>query len=145
MSPLLELGTQRPLETADLYPVPQYVRCAAVTARFETAWASEIKTHPQNPSLYRALKAIYLPQFLLATFYKFLSDSLSLASPQLMSALIAFVGQSQTSSPAPEPWIGIVLAISMFISASLQTILTNAFQDITRMSLCTNNSSFALA
>jgi hypothetical protein len=139
MTPLMDLGVQRPLEFEDMHHVPSFVRSKQAASAFESAWSDELDAIksappgadgvPQTPSIYRSLKSIYLGRFLWASLSKLVADVLSLVSPQFMSLLIVFIQQSRGASP-PDIGVGIALAAAMFLSAFFQAVTTNSYMNI---------------
>jgi hypothetical protein len=136
MQPLMNLGSERPLVYADMHPLPSFVRARTTASNFDAAWADEVKKNPTDPSLIQVFKQLFLPRFLRASVNKFLADCLSMVSPQIMSLVIAFVAASKKANP-PDIWVGIGLAFAMFVSAFLQTTLTNSFMNtVTTSGIC---------
>jgi hypothetical protein len=63
MGDLLALGSQRPLQHADMYAVLPTVRANVISSQFEEEWAKEYRANPTAPSLVTALRAIFGTEF----------------------------------------------------------------------------------
>uniref|UniRef100_A0AAQ6AM15 ATP-binding cassette, sub-family C (CFTR/MRP), member 3 n=1 Tax=Amphiprion ocellaris TaxID=80972 RepID=A0AAQ6AM15_AMPOC len=85
---------------------------------------SNQKSAPRQPSFLRALIKAFGPYFLIGSAYKLLQDIITFVNPQLLRLLIAFTKQKGVPD-----WWGYALAIAMFFTALLQTlILHHQFQ-----------------
>uniref|UniRef100_A0A4W3K5P2 ATP-binding cassette, sub-family C (CFTR/MRP), member 3 n=1 Tax=Callorhinchus milii TaxID=7868 RepID=A0A4W3K5P2_CALMI len=71
-----------------------------------------------EPSLLRALCKTFGPYFLIGSAFKLCQDLLTFVNPQLLSKLLQFV--KQKASPV---WWGYMIAVLMFFSAVLQTLI----------------------
>jgi hypothetical protein len=80
------------------------------------------KNEPAHPSIIRPLFSIFKWQFIGATVAKALSDILQNVNPLLLGALITFIEKENESV-----WKGILLAISMFITAEVRSLLLNVY------------------
>ncbi len=63
MGDLLALGSQRPLQHADMYAVLPTVRASVISRQFEEEWAKQYRTNPTAPSLVTALRAMFGTEF----------------------------------------------------------------------------------
>jgi hypothetical protein len=82
----------------------------------------EKKDEPAHPSIICRLFSIFKWQFIGATVAKALSDILQNVNPLLLGALITFIEDED------EPvWKGILLALSMFITAEARSLLLNVY------------------
>ncbi|XP_062886764.1 ATP-binding cassette sub-family C member 3 isoform X2 [Mobula hypostoma] len=76
------------------------------------------KAQQKKPSFLLALCKTFAPYFLVGSALKFFQDLLSFVNPQLLNMLISF-----TDDPEARTWWGYGIAILMFISTALQTLL----------------------
>uniref|UniRef100_H2YLY0 ABC-type glutathione-S-conjugate transporter n=1 Tax=Ciona savignyi TaxID=51511 RepID=H2YLY0_CIOSA len=74
-----------------------------------------------KPSLFKAMVRVFGPYYFLGSLLKVVSDLLTFVSPQLLSALILF-----TSNNAPV-WQGYMLAVLLFVTAILQSIVLQQY------------------
>ncbi|KAJ1932862.1 hypothetical protein EC988_009314, partial [Linderina pennispora] len=122
MTPLLELGYNKPLQLEDTWELMPEYQPDVVTDNFQRNWQAELQSG--QPSLFRATLRTYGVPYLLGGFYKLIKDLVSFLNPILLSRLIGFVGTYNT--PQAEPVEnGYFYALSMFIVATIQTM---AFQ-----------------
>ncbi|XP_064490303.1 multidrug resistance-associated protein 1-like isoform X2 [Ornithodoros turicata] len=82
---------------------------------------SSKKKNAQKPGIIRPLIMAFGPTFLLGGVLKLGHDVLQFVSPQLLRAMIAFVG---SNDPA---WKGILIALLMFASATAQSLALSAY------------------
>ncbi|XP_054604932.2 ATP-binding cassette sub-family C member 3 isoform X2 [Nothobranchius furzeri] len=79
---------------------------------------SNQKAAPHQPSFLHALIKAFGPYFLIGSAFKLLQDVITFVNPQLLRMLISFTKQEK----APY-WWGYALAILMFLTALLQTLI----------------------
>ncbi|CAK8671759.1 unnamed protein product [Clavelina lepadiformis] len=151
-SKMIMKGYKRPLVDSDLWDLNRVDKAGRVSRRFLKIWNAEKakfkkqqqeagnvpnNTHFENtdeevlieqpdekkkmPSLFKALLKSYGPFFLVSTFLKILNDVLTFVSPQLLSGMITF-----TKSDNPV-WQGYVLAVLLFVSAIVQSIILQQY------------------
>uniref|UniRef100_A0A4W3JBM4 ATP-binding cassette, sub-family C (CFTR/MRP), member 3 n=1 Tax=Callorhinchus milii TaxID=7868 RepID=A0A4W3JBM4_CALMI len=143
---LARLGYRRPLEDKDLWSLSTDDTSEVIVPRLLKEWEQEIAndetiqealTFPNaaqsaregeellsegpggpEPSLLRALCKTFGPYFLIGSAFKLCQDLLTFVNPQLLSKLLQFV--KQKASPV---WWGYMIAVLMFFSAVLQTLI----------------------
>eukprot|EP00026_Physarum_polycephalum_P000563 Phypoly_transcript_00564.p1 GENE.Phypoly_transcript_00564~~Phypoly_transcript_00564.p1 ORF type:complete len:1454 (+),score=273.03 Phypoly_transcript_00564:76-4437(+) len=109
---LVALGYTRPLKDEDIYKTSQSDRVEGNYGTLAEHWAEE-KKRPR-PYLARAVFKSFWPTLLLSGVCKLCADLLNLATPILLSHLIAFIQYSN------EPLhMGILYAAGMFATQSL--------------------------
>lgn len=72
-------------------------------------------------SIVKALVQTFGPGFLLGSVLKLVHDTLQFVSPQLLRAMIGFVGSGE---PA---WKGVFYAVLMFVTASAQSLILSSY------------------
>uniref|UniRef100_A0A4W3K651 ATP-binding cassette, sub-family C (CFTR/MRP), member 3 n=1 Tax=Callorhinchus milii TaxID=7868 RepID=A0A4W3K651_CALMI len=137
---LARLGYRRPLEDKDLWSLSTDDTSEVIVPRLLKEWEQEIANFtqpiligqpfipgtnlmnlpctPSKPSLLRALCKTFGPYFLIGSAFKLCQDLLTFVNPQLLSKLLQFV--KQKASPV---WWGYMIAVLMFFSAVLQTLI----------------------
>uniref|UniRef100_A0A4W3JNK8 ATP-binding cassette, sub-family C (CFTR/MRP), member 3 n=1 Tax=Callorhinchus milii TaxID=7868 RepID=A0A4W3JNK8_CALMI len=132
---LARLGYRRPLEDKDLWSLSTDDTSEVIVPRLLKEWEQEIANKQQQqqqdsiykapftsggrgpePSLLRALCKTFGPYFLIGSAFKLCQDLLTFVNPQLK--LLQFV--KQKASPV---WWGYMIAVLMFFSAVLQTLI----------------------
>lgn len=78
----------------------------------------ESPTDKKIASILPALCKAFGPTFLFGALLKLVQDLLTFVSPQLLSWLINFIGDTEA-----EDWKGIMYAVLLFVVASIQTLL----------------------
>uniref|UniRef100_A0A3Q1G5Y0 ATP binding cassette subfamily C member 3 n=1 Tax=Acanthochromis polyacanthus TaxID=80966 RepID=A0A3Q1G5Y0_9TELE len=134
-------GYKMPLESKDLWSLNHRDTSKVMVPKLLKEWEKEQakaksspeevevllsnqKSAPRQPSFLRALIKAFGPYFLIGSAYKLLQDIITFVNPQLLRLLIAFTKQKG----APD-WWGYTLAMAMFFTALLQTlILHHQFQ-----------------
>ncbi|XP_069563543.1 ATP-binding cassette sub-family C member 3 isoform X1 [Brachyistius frenatus] len=79
---------------------------------------SNQKAATHQPSFLRALIKAFGPYFLIGSAYKLLQDAITFVNPQLLRMLISFTKQKGVPD-----WWGYTLAVLMFFTALLQTLI----------------------
>ncbi|XP_078481138.1 multidrug resistance-associated protein 1-like [Ciona intestinalis] len=98
------------------------------TATFESSDREVLIANPSTgkkvgkPSLFKAMARAFGPYYLLGSLLKVINDLLTFVSPQLLSAMIAF-----TSAKYAPVWQGYVLAVLLFVTAILQSIVLQQY------------------
>uniref|UniRef100_A0A8C5XQM1 ATP-binding cassette sub-family C member 6 n=1 Tax=Microcebus murinus TaxID=30608 RepID=A0A8C5XQM1_MICMU len=148
VSRLIWRGYRRPLGRKDLWSLGRENTSEELVAQLEREWrrnrsaaqrhakataperregggveAAETETllpqerSPRGPLL-RAIWQVFHSTFLLGTLSLVISDVFRFAVPKLLSLFLEFIGD-----PEPPAWKGYLLAVLMFVSACLQTLL----------------------
>ena len=141
MTPMMSLGSKRPLENADMWTIPRDKSTAELVKKFNVHWKLEkIKAaqareknnstqrnkdekvpSEEMPSITRAMIKTFGWTFLRGSCIKIFNDASQFVGPIVMKALIIFV-RSQTSAD-PQPMInGYFLAVVMYVSLMLGAV-----------------------
>ena len=92
---LLQLGSERTLESTDLPPLPAHDHAAGVTAAVEREWAAELAKQQQKaqskPSLQSALYRAFAWEFWAASFHAVLEAATCVIQPVLLRFLLEWL------------------------------------------------------
>ncbi|OQR87169.1 ATP-binding Cassette (ABC) Superfamily [Thraustotheca clavata] len=114
LTPLLNLGNQRPLEFSDLYQLNKIDRANHISNAFQKYWAFELKN--EKPRLWRAMAKAFGWPFAYAGFLKLIHDSLQFVGPIVIKLIITFL-----SNPDADLRIGLLYALAIFVSGVVQS------------------------
>uniref|UniRef100_H2YLY5 Multidrug resistance-associated protein 1 n=1 Tax=Ciona savignyi TaxID=51511 RepID=H2YLY5_CIOSA len=150
-SKMIMLGYKNPLVDNDLWDLIPDDKSGRISRRFNKTWTklknvnfNTYHCHEEScdlalfislsclsnyvagrkkgkPSLFKAMVRVFGPYYFLGSLLKVVSDLLTFVSPQLLSALILF-----TSNNAPV-WQGYMLAVLLFVTAILQSIVLQQY------------------
>jgi ABC-type multidrug transport system fused ATPase/permease subunit len=120
----MKLGTQKILETSDLYPLADERTSHHLIDDLELAWSQESKL--PNPELFHALRVSYFWKWFPIGIYRFISDMGTNFSPLLLRYLIEFVQQTATPNPPPMAH-GLSYAIGLFLVQIYISVVQNHF------------------
>ncbi|KDO16768.1 hypothetical protein SPRG_15581, partial [Saprolegnia parasitica CBS 223.65] len=109
LTPLLDLGNQRPLEFGDLYQLNPSDRALRISATFQRYWDAELAK--PNPRLWWALSKAFGAPFLVAGILKLIHDSLQFVGPLVIKLIIEFL-----SDPNADVNEGLVYAAVIFVA-----------------------------
>ncbi|KAF0689985.1 Aste57867_18629 [Aphanomyces stellatus] len=109
LTPLMDLGSKKPLEFEDLYQLDTENRATHITARFEHFWGLELVK--SNPSLMWALARAFGRPFVLAGFLRVVRTTLQFTAPIVIKRTIAYL-----RDPAAPPSDGYTLVAIIFVS-----------------------------
>ncbi|KAI9812228.1 MAG: hypothetical protein M1826_002937 [Phylliscum demangeonii] len=124
MTPLMKRGYRQFLTEDDLWNLRSSDTARVTGEQFERAW--QIELEKKQPSLWIAFFRAFGAPYLGAGVFKMGSDLLTFVQPQLLRALIRFIGSYQTHEP--EPVIrGVAIALAMFVVAVTQTVLIHQY------------------
>ncbi|CAH0491864.1 unnamed protein product [Peronospora farinosa] len=118
VTPLMELGNQRPLQHDDLYLLDPVNRAREVSTKFEKAWKKQCNKPNGKPSLAWALASCFGGQLAKAGLLKLVHDSLQFVGPMLIKEIIAYL-----QNPEAQLNEGLVYAAIVFVSGVLQSFL----------------------
>jgi len=134
MQPLMSLGVTRYLTEADMWALPHGEDTERLSDEFQARWiagahASLEQGRPLCETgrmrFWCTLLGAFGRPFLIASIFKVAQDVLAFVQPQLLRALLAFVGRWETADE-PEargtPLRGFVLVGLLFLTALLQTM-----------------------
>ena len=118
VTPIMKLGSQRPLEHDDLYLLDPANRAHQVSTTFQEAWKKQCRTCRGRPSLAWVLASCFGGQIAKAGLLKLVHDSLQFIGPMLIKAIIAYL--QDPDAPLSE---GLVYAAIVFVSGVAQSFL----------------------
>ncbi|ETN05307.1 hypothetical protein PPTG_23495 [Phytophthora nicotianae INRA-310] len=118
VTPLMELGNQRPLEHDDLYLLDPANRAHEVSTEFQEAWRKQCNKPSGKPSLSWALASCFGGQIAKAGLLKLVHDSLQFVGPMLIKEIIAYL--QNPDAPLSE---GLIYAGIVFVSGVMQSFL----------------------
>ncbi|WFD27064.1 hypothetical protein MNAN1_002060 [Malassezia nana] len=134
MQPLMSLGAVRYLTESDMWALPQGEDAERLTDSFEAGWIARAHASlSQGVALsdsgrmrfWSTLLEAFGRPFLLAALFKVAQDVLAFIQPQLLRALLSFVGRWEVEDePAARgtPLRGFALVALLFLTAMLQTV-----------------------
>ncbi|TMW62698.1 hypothetical protein Poli38472_005316 [Pythium oligandrum] len=114
LTPLMKLGSERPLENEDLFQLDPHNRSANISERFREKWEKEMSK--PKPSLAWALASGFGGKFVAAGFLKLIHDSLQFVGPIVIKQIIAYL--SDPDAPLSE---GLTYAGIIFVSGVIQS------------------------
>ncbi|KAG7388147.1 ATP-binding cassette sub- C member 8 [Phytophthora pseudosyringae] len=118
VTPLMELGNERPLEHDDLYLLDPANRAHDVSTEFQEAWRKQCGKPGGKPSLPWALASCFGGQIAKAGLLKLVHDSLQFVGPMLIKEIIAYL--QNPDAPLSE---GLLYAGIVFVSGVMQSFL----------------------
>ncbi|CAH0480039.1 unnamed protein product [Peronospora belbahrii] len=120
VTPLMELGNQRPLEHDDLYLLDRVNQAHEVSTAFQKAWKKQCAKTRQGgkPSLVWALVSCFGGQIAKAGLLKLVHDSLQFVGPMLIKEIIAYL-----QNPEAQLSEGLMYAAIVFGSGVMQSFL----------------------
>lgn len=132
MSPLIALGSQRPLQAEDLPRVPDADAADSVRDVLGAAWARESAAcaRPKAPLFVRVLARGWGGIAGSALVYKLLFDSSQAAGPLLLSRILSWLSATiadTTGSSAPSFDEGLQLVGLLFVVQIIQTLLLHQY------------------
>lgn len=127
LSPLIRLGTERPLERDDMWRVHEYDSSFRRTNMFEKELADQRKRRGDNYCVLWALLYTRLPEFALCTLMKALGETADIVAPTLVGELIGYIEDSSQKDDS-YPWIIGGIFVSMYI---FRTFIMNQYVNLT--------------
>ncbi|RLO07598.1 hypothetical protein DYB28_000408 [Aphanomyces astaci] len=109
LTPLMDLGSKKPLEFEDLYQLDQENRATHIATRFGHFWTLE--QAKASPSLSWALARSFGRPFVLAGFLRLVRSTLQFTAPVVIKKTIAYL-----RNPDADPFDGYVLVAVIFVS-----------------------------
>ncbi|WFD30029.1 hypothetical protein MSPP1_001042 [Malassezia sp. CBS 17886] len=157
MQPLMSLGARKYLTDSDMWALPAGDDAESIGDRFQTNWdllAVKARMARGDGALdgsaahdgfsdvgarrrfWRTLFRAYGSTFMLAALFKVVQDSLAFVQPQLLRALLAFVGDwERTADPALRGTAlrGYVIALLLFFAAIMQMMCLHQYFQLVSM------------
>ncbi|KNE66220.1 hypothetical protein AMAG_10458 [Allomyces macrogynus ATCC 38327] len=130
LTPLMRLGTRRPLELTDMYKLPESLLTKANSRRVEKVWAEErrgarttstarsVADPARPPLLQRAIWRAYGSQWLIAGLFGLINVAAQVMTPVVLEQLLRYM---QDGAARPESSDGYLLAFSLFVLQCLAT------------------------
>ncbi|CEG39052.1 atp-binding cassette superfamily [Plasmopara halstedii] len=118
VTPLMELGNQRPLEHDDLYLLDPTNRAHEVSTEFQEAWKKQCSKSSDKPSLSMTLISCFGGQIAKAGLLKLIHDILQFVAPMLIKQIIAYL-----QNPEATLQEGLLYAGIVFVSGVMQSFL----------------------
>ncbi|KAI9916948.1 hypothetical protein PsorP6_016839 [Peronosclerospora sorghi] len=118
VTPLMELGNERPLEHDDLYLLDPHNQAHYVFQEFQEAWRKQCSKSNGKPSLAWALMSCFGGQIAKAGLLKLVHDMLQFVGPMLIKEIISYLQNPE--APLSE---GLVYAAIVFVSGVMQSFL----------------------
>uniref|UniRef100_A0A7S4JUQ1 Uncharacterized protein n=1 Tax=Paramoeba aestuarina TaxID=180227 RepID=A0A7S4JUQ1_9EUKA len=123
MSPILELGSQRPLTPDDLWKLAEEDRSSVLNQKFTRHWNEEMaKPSIADRSLVRALRKAHALPFYHGGFFKLAHDLLMFLGPLWLNLLIQFVGD-----PEEPAWVGYAICFALGLTNLTQTAVLHQY------------------
>lgn len=97
LSPLISLGSKKPLEAEDVYCLPHDHLSSVVHDRISHFWKLERERHPERPQLYRALFNAYSGYMIGSAFYFLIFIAITMIQPFFVSALLDYVNTGEVN------------------------------------------------
>ncbi|CAI2164333.1 9655_t:CDS:10 [Funneliformis geosporum] len=129
---IMRIGYKRPLEKDDLYVLNDPKQAKNVTDEFEKSWEKECtRSDGKNPSLLRALNRTFGFKFWISGIYRFLSDTLQVASPLFVQLLLKFAQESwmnkDNREASPNSSTGFLYTVIIFVLQMGSTFFVNLY------------------
>lgn len=131
LSPVLRLGSQRPLTLDDLPPLRLRDTTNDVCRIFLAEWQRQVAS--RRPSLWAAYIHSFGLEFALGGLLKLFQDLLSFVQPILLSELISFAASYSTdnspttTNPPQPPSRGILICLGMLSASLFQSSMLQAY------------------
>jgi ABC-type multidrug transport system fused ATPase/permease subunit len=120
MTPMMELGSQRPLQTEDVYELPEEMHVDRVTSAFQSEWQRRIDNGAtEPPSLIGTMYQLHHRNIIIGFLYWLSNVVLGALAPIFMMNLIQFLSDSQRVLP-PSLTVGVGWAIAQYMAANGQ-------------------------
>ena len=123
MTPILELGAQRPLVPEDLWKLAEDDRANVLNHNFRLYWNEEMaKPSIADRSLVRALRKAHALPFYHGGFFKLAHDLLIFLGPLWLNLLIRFV-----ADPEEPAWVGYAICFALGLTNLTQTAVLHQY------------------
>jgi len=134
MQPLMSLGAKRYLTEDDMWALPHGEDAERLSDAFQARWVANAQASLEQGEplcdsgrrrFWRTLLGSFGRPFLIAAIFKVAQDVLAFVQPQLLRALLAFVGRWEAADGLEArgtPLRGFALVGLLFVTAMLQTM-----------------------
>ena len=125
LSPMLKHGKQQQLKDLDLYELLPEDRSNEAGNRLLHAWLNQLETSAADPSLFQALKDVWMSSMVLSGFFKLINDSVVFVGPVLLQALVQYVENPNVEDRSLVD--GALLAIGIFVAKTVESVAVNQY------------------
>jgi len=125
ISPMLKKGKTQQLTDMELFALLPQDTSDDAGNRLLASWLNQLKQNPESPSLFVALKDVWLSDFVLSGFFKLINDSVVFVGPLLLQSLVQFVENPNTAEKSMVD--GALLAIGIFVAKTIESIAVNQY------------------
>ena len=125
---LISTGVKRFLKKEDVPKLPNKMKTAIITHRYEEAAKKQSK---DKINVVVPLLKAFGSQFSLAVLLKLVQDSLKFVSPQILKQLIKFVQLDPESEDSMPPSFGYMLAAGLFLVSVVQSVVLQQYWQMT--------------
>lgn len=141
VTPLLDLGSKKPLEMEDLLNPPSDLKAENAFPIFEKHWKKELEKEVQNRSILRAIFKSFGWQWALAGVFQLFETAFLFAGPFFLDRILDYI-QDPTNSANTLFFstanltsneillIGLAYVVLLFLSSMLQSICNQLFTHI---------------
>ncbi|OQR95871.1 ATP-binding Cassette (ABC) Superfamily [Thraustotheca clavata] len=114
VTPLMEIGSVKPLDFDDLYQLDRCNRAESITSRFEYQWNVELKK--TSPSLPWALAKAFGIKFMMAGMLRFVRSTLLFVAPFVIKETIAFLRDENAPNSKGYALVALIFVSGIFSS-----------------------------
>ena len=125
MTPLVKQGSIEPLQLHHLFKLSPQDTSAAVSARFESHWADELKRDPKSPSLKKAMYYTFGISWCKAGGFKLIHDCMAFGGPVFLNMLLDYLMAAQLGESSTLE--GMAYAFGLFATAQVQSLCLHQY------------------
>eukprot|EP00960_Hanusia_phi_P063575 765515-Hanusia_phi.AAC.2 len=127
MTPLLKEGSKQQLTDSDLYPLLHGDTSEEAGRKLLEAWQEECRIRPDDPSLFSALRRVWLHDFIICGCFKLINDTVVFIGPLLLQSLVRFVENGGDGTQKSSAVDGAILAIGIFLAKTVESMAVNQY------------------
>ncbi|CAI5942587.1 unnamed protein product [Closterium sp. NIES-65] len=131
LNPLMNAGYRKPLEQADLPPLPPCDDAKAVSIKFAHVWAQEVRK--DKPSLTRALFRCFRYRLIIGALVQFVNVLLQATPPIFLNAVLLFIQGTPTDHFMKKIFgdnYGYYAAAALFVVPTIRSLLDAQYNQI---------------
>ncbi|CAI7761253.1 unnamed protein product [Closterium sp. NIES-53] len=131
LNPLMNAGYRKPLEQADLPPLPPCDDAKAVSVKFAHVWAQEVQK--DKPSLTRALFRCFRYRLIIGALVQFVNVLLQATPPIFLNAVLLFIQGTPTDHFMKKIFgdnYGYYAAAALFVVPTIRSLLDAQYNQI---------------
>ncbi|CAI5463391.1 unnamed protein product [Closterium sp. Yama58-4] len=131
LNPLMNEGYRKPLEQADLPPLPPCDDAKAVSVKFAHVWEQEL--HKDKPSLTRALFRCFRYRLIIGALVQFVNVLLQATPPIFLNAVLLFIQGTPTDHFMKKIFgdnFGYYAAAALFVVPTIRSLLDAQYNQI---------------